>query len=579
MDSLQHTRAVASYGVVASLLAACGGGGSDVNSSGPSQTPAVSPAPHTRPLFRDVSAASGIDFELAWAPVSKDEFHTSLFVYGGAAVGDFNGNGLLDIFITRGPLGPNRLYKNLGNLTFIDVAAEAGVAFTESTTENYRHSGPVFADLNGNGLLDLFLGGMEGDPSLIFRNNGDGTFEDVTAGSGIDTMSATHTVSAAFGDYDLDGDLDLFLTHWGTMRNFKEPGDTEHLWRNDSDDNGIRFTSVSVEARISPSILTLPRPIKHRPYDADMSLTPTFARLTDSPFPDLLIAADHHMSQVFMNNGDGTFRNATDVYVITDDFGMGSAVGDFYNTGRLDWFVTSIFPSNVRHRGRPFGNRFYRNVGGTFIDDTDAVGLEDGGWGWGACAADFDNDGLLDIFHTTGWPQPNLYGDFTTDASRLFMGDPSGHFREQAAALGLIDFSDSRAAICADLNNNGFTDVLVLHNAPGRSFTLWENVGNNNNYLRVELKGLPPNTQAVGARVRARTGAVQQMREVLVGGNYLSQVSVVQVFGIGSQASVDEIVIEWPDQNSEPTVLTNVAAQQTLVVAHPGRHDVDLHQE
>ncbi len=563
--------------MIAALLAACGGGGggSGPVPSGPGQTVAVQTAPLARPLFRDVSAASGIDFELAWVPVGQGEVQSLLFTYGGAAVGDFNGNGLLDIFITRGPLGPNRLYRNLGNHTFVDVAAEAGVAFTRSATENYRHSGPVFVDMNGNGLLDLFLGGMDGDPSLIFRNNGDGTFSDVTAGSGIDTMSATHTVSAAFGDYDLDGDLDLFLTHWGTVRDLSAPGDTEHLWRNDSDDHRIRFTSVSVEAGISPSILTLIRPVSSaRFFDADFSFTPTFARLTDSPFPDLLIAADYNTSQVFMNNGDGTFRNATNVFVITDDFGMGSAVGDFFNTGRLDWFVTSIYPNNDGPRGRPIGNRLYRNVGGAFVDGTAAAGVKDGGWGWGACAADFDNDGLLDIFHTNGWPLRNPHGDFTADASRLFMGDPSGRFREEAAALGLIDFSDARAAICADFNNNGFTDVLVLHNAPGRSFTLWENVGNNNNYLRVELQGLAPNTQAVGARVRARTGAVQQMREVMAGGNYLSQVPAVQVFGIGAHASVDELVIEWPDQDSEPTVLTNIAAQQTLVVAHPGRHDM-----
>src|SRR5690606_22857157 len=125
---------------------------------------------------------------------------------------------------------PNLLYRNEGNLTFVDVAFEAGLAFTRSTTENYRHSGPTFADMDGDGILDLFIGGLDGDPSLIFLNNGDGTFTDATAGSGIDEMLAGRTISAAFGDYDLDGDLDLALAHWGTQWDAKSIGDTEHLW-------------------------------------------------------------------------------------------------------------------------------------------------------------------------------------------------------------------------------------------------------------------------------------------------------------------------------------------------------------
>ena len=103
----------------------------------------------------------------------------------------------------------------------------------------------MFADMDGDGDLDLYLGGLDGDPSLIFANNGDGSFSDVTVGSGIDTMTSEHNISAAFGDYDLDGDLDLFVAHWGTARDYSSPGDTEHLWRNDTDAGGSKFTSVS----------------------------------------------------------------------------------------------------------------------------------------------------------------------------------------------------------------------------------------------------------------------------------------------------------------------------------------------
>ena len=187
----------------------------------------------------------------------------------------------------RGDVGPNRLYRNAGNLAFEDVASQAGVAFTKSATENYRHAGPMFADIDGDGDLDLFLGGVDGDPNMIYANDGDGTFTDVTAGAGLASMTAQYTIGAAFGDYDLDGDLDLLLAHWGTLRDYAAPGDTETLWRNDSDAAGIRFTSVSVSAGISPSIINLPDP-KTTENTADFTFSPSFARINDDRYQDLV---------------------------------------------------------------------------------------------------------------------------------------------------------------------------------------------------------------------------------------------------------------------------------------------------
>ena len=565
-----HSTTPASSLAAALLLAGCGGGGGG-GEPPPSQDPPPPPPPPTA-QFGDVTAQSGIDYRLALSRLSQISEST----FGGAAAGDYDGDGDIDVFIVRGDQAPNLLYQNVGSLVFIEVAGQAGVANTKSPTENYRHSGPTFADMDGDGDLDLFLGGVFGDPSLVFRNNADGTFEDVTEGSGIDELGADHNFSAAFGDYDLDGDLDLVVSHWGTPRNTNDPGDTEHLWRNVSAEAGrIKFEGASVEAGISPSILTLPDP-RRTERDADFTFTPTFARLDDDHYPDLLMAADFNTSQIFLNNGDGTFRNVTDVAVVIDDNGMGSAVGDYDNDGDLDWFVSSIWtprnslPAYPGAEGSRIGNRLYRNDGGgVLVDVSNSAGVANGGWGWGACFADFDSDGHLDIYHTNGWePGSGDFIDYSEDSSRLFISDGEGGFDERATELGISDRHNGRGIVCADFDEDGDVDVLMLHKDPTLSATLWENQGTSNNYLRVKLNGLPPNTEAAGARITVRIGADVQLREISVGSNYTSQNPTVQVFGLGSSATVDELVVEWPG-GDQTSVRTDVGGNQTLVLDHP----------
>lgn len=575
---VHHFWFLPAFAAALAALSGCGGGSSasvppaiqGPPAPPPGPPPPPSPPPPNPGQFVSVTASSGISF-VAGFDFGISPPDVAAIVPSAVASGDYDDDGDIDLFIVRGDRGPNLLYRNDGNMIFEDVAEFAGVANTRSPTRNYRHAGPMFVDLDGDRDLDLYVGGINGDPSRVFANNGDGTFTDVTSGSGIDGMQSEHNLSAAFGDYDLDGDPDMFIAHWGSSRDFANPGDTEHLWRNDSDATGIRFTSVSEAAGISPSILALPDDNITQGQLWDFTFAPTFARINDDYFPDLLSVADFNYSHYFVNNQDGTFTNATDTDVIIDGNGMGAAVADYDNDGDLDWFVTSIDCHDDSDCAggilSKVGNRLYRNTNGTFEDVTEEAGVDAGGWGWGACFLDIENDGDLDIYHTNGWPIMDAENDFLNDTSRLFVSDGAGHFEDRAAEYGLADTEQGRGVVCADFDNDGDTDILLLHRADDVAATLWRNDLQGNNYLRVRLRGLAPNTEATGARIKIRYSGTTQMREICTGSNFASQNPTLQSFGLGGASQVDELTVEWPD--GRQTVLTAIQAGQTLTIVHP----------
>ncbi|HAK53706.1 MAG TPA: CRTAC1 family protein [Gammaproteobacteria bacterium] len=566
------------------LITACGGG-SGGSGTGPmtpapgntvddTENPPPDPDPDPDPQtgFTDVTAASGFSYISGVVYDDEDitdaDISVRMIATNGAAAGDYDNDGDIDVFIVRGNFGANQLYRNDGGLTFTDVAEEAGVALLGPGESTSRQSGPTFADVDGDGDLDLFMRGVK-EESVLMRNDGDGTFTDATNEAGL-LFLRRHGMSSAFGDYDMDGDLDLVTTHWGSPQDRDDPGDTEHLWRNDTEGDNIAFTSVSELAQISPSIAQLPDPNAFR-YDTDRTFTPTFARIDDDRFPDLLMVADFNQTQYFHNNGDGTFENSTDVEVFVDGNGMGSAVGDYDNDGDLDWFVSSILhpsddpmPNTVLSE---LGNRLYQNHQGVFTDVTDEAGVADGGWGWGACFIDFENDGDLDIYHTNGWQEEVLtlrdfpeHEGYQMDAGRAFVNQSDGTFVEQAETLGLHDTEMGRGVVCADFDNDGDTDILLLADGP----TLWRNDESGNEYLKVRLIGTAPNTEAAGARISLSSENTNQIREISIGSNFLSQNPAIQLFGLGSDTSAD-ITVSWPDGSE--TVMTDVASGQTLEIA------------
>lgn len=546
------------------FITACGGGG---GGSAPGAPPSASPSPPPPPpppvaqsadptQFEEQAVLRGITFSSGY---THDMNPMVRMFAGGGAVGDVDGDGDLDIFITPGNAGPNLLYLNQSGSGFSEDAASAGIAFTKSATETFRQSGPVFGDLDGDGDLDLFIGGLESDPSQIFQNNGSGQFTNVTAGSGIDFMSSPYTISAALGDYDGDGDLDLAMAHWGTPRDQNNPGETETLWRNDSSGGTIRFTPVSQPAGISTE-LGLDRTGGVLGENHDYTFAPGFADIDGDGDQDLLSVADFGSSRVFLNNRDGTFTNITDPTRITDTNGMGAAIGDYDGDGDMDWFVSSID-----------GNRLYQNIGGDFVYPSEAADIDPGGWGWGSCFADFNADGRLDIYQTNGWdvgmdPQNSPYVD---DASRLWMSNPDGSFEDMANASNMLDTEQGRGVICDDFDADGDVDVLLLTLDDQQAAMLWTNQLSGANTLSVALQGKAPNTFGVGALVSITISGKTQTRLVGVNSNFISHNSTLQYFGLGDTIAVDYLRVTWPD--GATTELTNVAANQRLTLQHPDR--------
>jgi hypothetical protein len=480
--------------------------------------------------FTDVTAAAGVLYQPGYDPAVETPPRV---MAGGATAGDYDGDGWIDIYAIRGDIGPNLLFRNRGDGTFEEVAESAGLTVRSG-------SGPTFADIDGDGRLDLIVGGIDGGLTRLFRNLDGKRFTEVGSG-----FAAADVYSTALGDYDRDGDLDLATAHWDSFHHAR-------LWRNDG---SFVFTEVTDAAGLATP-------------DRSYSFTPNFTDVNNDRWPDLLVSGDFGTSQYYLNNRNGTFQRATTA-VITDENGMGSAIGDYDNDGDLDWFVSSIFSLNPSGWGIT-GNRLYRNRGdGTFDDATDVAGVRRGFWGWGSSFADVNNDGHLDLFHVNGFPAEPA-AEFHADPARLFVSNGNGTFSQRAEELGIADTGQGRGVISFDFDKDGDLDFfltnMLLMEQSGR---LYRNDGGNvSNYLSVQLAGAPPNTGAIGAKIFVTVNGVTQMRELHAGSNFVSSDPIVAFFGLGAASIVDELRVVWPD--GSVTRRFAVAANQALVISPQG---------
>ena len=499
----------------------------------------------------DVTEALGLHYPIAESREDDETDTTGSGEDGGLAFADIDGDGRLELYVAHGRGETGRLFRWDGQ-RFARVQDDAGIAPAAIDRAGF------FIDLDEDGRPDFVSVHSRGVQA--FRNQGSGLFREAAGLFGDEAGGAARSVSAA--DYDGDGDLDLFLAHWRRPWNrFRSV--SSYLWRNDGKG---RWEDVSHIVPIRPS--TFP----DSKVEQEFSFTPIFADIDADGDPDLLLAGDFGTSQVLRNDGAAGFTDITGL-AITDENGMGAAVGDHDGDGAVDWFVTSIHDPDGASGFGTTGNRLYRNLGdGRFADTTDAAGVRAGGWGWGACLEDFDNDGHRDLFHTNGWiDEPDVEEDtteFLDDPSRLFMSNGDGTFTERASELGIRHTGQGRGVVCADYDGDGRVDIFIANH--GAAPTVYRNVfDTGRGWLAVDLAGRHSNPQAIGARVTVRTASGRQVREVRLGGSYLSQAPPTLHFGLGENRVVRSIEVRWPGPGGRVSRLEHVAANRRVTIRQP----------
>ena len=517
--------------------------------------------------FEDITSKAGINIRHHTRTYpGKNGDVLRMFTSGGAAVavGDYDNDGYEDLFITDSEAGkPNHLFHNNGDLTFTDVAVQAGVAGGNDATAIV--SDAIWFDYDNDGLLDLLVARF-GTP-ILYHNEGHGKFKDMTAGSGLTKFANTIAVIAF--DYDNDGRLDLlFGNYFGPVNLFdlKDPhvlpnnldaatnGGGVTLWRNTG--HGT-FEDVTEKAGLG-KVTGWTLDVGHGDFNND-------------GLQDIYLACDFGTDHIFLNNGDGTFREVTEKATGWDTKkGMNVDVADYNNDGWLDIYVTNIYDDYMKECAM-----LWQNMGdGTFADVSAEVGVCDTGWGWAAKFGDFDNDGWQDLFVVNGlrsagsenylpillpmlttpgidfsdinnWPDIGDRSWSGFQKKRFFHNQGDMSFREIGAQAGVDNDRDGRGIGVIDIDNDGRLD-LVQTNA-NQPPILYHNVSQDvGNWITLKLIGTKSNRDGIGARVQVQAGGLTQIRELDGGNGYSGQSSRRVHFGIGSASKLDHLQVRWP---------------------------------
>ncbi len=495
--------------------------------------------------FTDVTAAAGINHTQT-IPELIQGLPGAAFYSGGVAAGDFDGDGRVDLVFTR--LNDNDiLYRNRGDGTFEARSSTAGFRFPTYT------NGVVSGDVDNDGDLDLYMTTVGYTRNYLYLNDGSGYFTDAGVNHPAALASAVTRSGqgASFGDYDGDGYLDLATGDWGNT----VADSQSRLLRNLGSAQPGGFEDVTAAAGVNV-------------YRGDHTyrFVPRFVDLDRDGHADLTFAADFHTSQLFWNNGDGTFTDGTlAAGVGTDLNGMGSTFGDYDSDGDLDWFITNI-TNDPQHPG-PFGgfNRLYRNDGDRqFTDVTQAAGVRDSRWSWGTTFFDYDNDGDADLAATNGYNGAGWSNDRT-----YLWENTGGVYQDVSVASGVTDTLQGRGLVHLDYDADGRLDLLVVNH--GAAPILYRNEGGDdaNHYLRIETQGVVSNRDGIGAWITVTPVLTDPGRrmvwEIDGGSSFVSQNERTAHFGLGTSADpVDLVTIEWPSGIVQR--LYDVAVNQTLRV-------------
>jgi len=458
---------------------------------------------------------------------------------GGVSFADYNKDGYDDLSFCTADGAEPIFYTNNGDGTFAPVA----VPFVSNLDDNKSIS---WIDWDNDGDKDIFLTSF-GAPNRLYENDGNMNFTDISSAVGIPSTS-DYTIGANFGDYDMDGWLDVYITNYGNV----VPADTNVLLKNMG---GTSFTDVTFAAGVSNPC--------DPAYPVDCDVNPgrqTFCSVwydydRDGDL-DLYMSNDRPAFEnaLYSNNGDGTF---TDVSFTSKSnvtiFAMNTGFGDSNGDGFFDMYVTNIGPS---------AHLVFDPSSNTYIESAASVGTKFDRVGWGGNFFDYDNDADLDLYVCAM--------DNTFDKpSAFYVNDGTGNFTEPFAntgGLGGDDYKVSHVNAIGDFDNNGALDIAVSH-AEFENFDLWQNCGSNsNNFIKLDLVGTVSNTDAYGAFVEVHSAATTQVQQKASHNAYVAQNSDVLTFGLGV-GGVDSITIDWPYMGSDTTLYaTDVVLNQVNTI-------------
>ncbi|MEO2049039.1 MAG: FG-GAP-like repeat-containing protein [Pirellulales bacterium] len=567
--------------------------------------PLVASSSEITGTFEKLSAAiTGIDFLHYWNPTPKyAEIIDRSFASGGVAIGDYDQDGLADIYFTR-PFRGGRLYRNLGNFRFEDVTDKSGLAKDKSWG-----CGPSFVDIDNDGDLDLFVCGYD-CPNRLFINQDDGTFVEEAERRGLAFAGAS--VMMAFADYDGDGDMDGFLA----TNRFVSEADSKRL--NDQLARGRQFyvqrggqVEILPEAQELMALFPIPggKEVKfiqagqfsrlyrnegHGAFvevsreaglrDNGLSLAATWWDYNHDGKPDLYVANDFYgPDRLFHNNGDGTFTDVLkETMPHTPWFSMGCNVADVNNDGMLDFMGTDM--AGTTHYKSKLGmgdmsndawfmdlsdpqqmmrNALYVNTGtGRFLEVAQLAGVANSDWTWSLKLGDLDCDGRVDMFITNGMTGDWLNSDVVEKAgqeNRTVRLDEVGQKRDQHLAfrnLGDLQFANvgkawglDEAAIgfgaaMGDLDNDGDLDLVVNNFAEAPS--IFRNQLNCGNCVKIALRGTQSNRYGIDSLVTMETSGLKQAFYVTLARGFMGCDEPVVHFGLGDREQIDKLTIRWP---------------------------------
>jgi enediyne biosynthesis protein E4 len=533
--------------------------------------------PGTAPItFENILPGSGIDFVLNNS--ASEHRYQAETMAGGVALFDYNNDGLLDIYFTNcahlpdldksSPLFHNRLYRNNGNGTFTDVTESAGMR------GNFYSVGVAAADYDNDGYSDLFVAGANG--YQLFHNNGNGTFTDVTEKAGLrrshPDLANVFSVAAGWFDYDNDGFLDLIVINY-------------LKWSPEID---VTCISKGVKAYCSPdNYAGLPNLLFHNNGDGtftDVSessgifkfvgkgMGVAFADYDGDGFTDIFIANDTYRNFLFHNNGNGTFTETGILSGVAYSesgksvAGMGADFRDIDNDGKPDIFMTDMFGE---------GFLYFRNLGnGIFEDETGPSGIRGLAMrltGWGTGIFDFDNDSWKDIFTCNAAILDNSeYVDGIPYKMRntIVRNLGNGKFEDVSGTAGK-DFQHAaahRGAAFGDLNNDGRIDIIT--NSLGAEPEIFINrTQNGHHWLLVELEGTRSNRDGLGAKIAIIAGGKSQYNHATTSVGYGSSSDRRVHFGLGTESRVETLEVVWPSGARQS--FRDVKADQILKIKEP----------